>query len=121
MSGEAVFTEEPGGSVLYREEGELLLRNGQTSRAYRHYRFAESDGSLLIAFADGFDSGKHFVALRFAGDLSGRMVARDTHLCGPDRYDVVYHLDFPGRFATDIRVSGPRKSYRVISRYTRLP
>jgi hypothetical protein len=100
MTGRAVFAEEPGGSVLYREEGMLTLGTGTTINAHRQYRFREADGALLIDFADGADHGRRFVTLRFSGE--GLLVAHDVHPCGPDWYDVTYRLSLPHSFETDI-------------------
>lgn len=119
MIGEASFTPEPDGRVLYQERGVLTLRDGRTGDAHRRYRFGREGDAVVIDFADGFDAGRRFVSLRFAPDASGWLTARALHPCGPDMYDVLYRLDPPDAYETDVVLKGPRKDYRIVTRFRR--
>ena len=119
MEGRAVFTCESDGSLLYREDGVLTLHNGQCIKSTRRYRFVFGHESLQILFNDGPDHGTLFVELSFAAGQDGIMTATDDHYCGKDIYAVQYRLNFPTAYETDVRVSGPKKHYRALTRYAR--
>lgn len=117
MIGHARFTREGSDVLRYREEGLLTLRNGQTIRCSRRYRFVAYPDSLLIEFDDGPDQGKKFVEIRFTGNPDGLMMGLDDHHCGQDLYTVEYRLSPPGCYETHVTVSGPQKAYRAVTRY----
>lgn len=120
MQGTAQFTRAAPHVLDYTETGVLALRGGQTLRCVRRYRYTADEQSLVIAFRDGPDEGKTFVTLRFHDDAVQSVVADDTHHCGNDIYSVRFRLQLPTSYATEIDVTGPRKNYRAVTRYTRL-
>ena len=120
MQGSARFTRHAEDALLYDEEGLLTLRSGQRFRCTRRYRFLAQGDLLQIRFDDGPDSGKVFVQLRFGGEASGVLSAVDQHYCGPDIYSVHYRLHLPESYETDVFVSGPKKHYRALTRYTKI-
>lgn len=119
MRGSATFSRAENDVLLYHEEGLLTLHNGQTVRCTRRYKFLAQGESLVIRFNDGPDDGKIFVELAFSGGATGILTAADKHYCGKDIYSVVYRLNLPDSYETDVRVSGPNKDYRAVTRYTR--
>ncbi|KYO51041.1 DUF6314 family protein [Tistrella mobilis] len=118
MSGEAVFTQGDDRRALqYRETGTLELPDGRRLDVFRAYTWRLlGDGRIAIDFADGATPGARFVTLDFAADEAGGLQAADSHLCGADLYEATIRLDLPQAFSTDIRVRGPRKDYRAITR-----
>lgn len=119
MRGSATFSRAENDVLLYHEEGLLTLHNGQTVRCTRRYKFLAQGESLVIRFNDGPDDGKIFVELAFSGGTAGVLTAADKHYCGKDIYSVVYRLNLPDSYETDVSVSGPNKDYRAVTRYTR--
>lgn len=119
MQGTATFSRVENDILLYHEEGVLTLHNGQAIRCTRRYKFLAQGESLVILFNDGPDDGKTFVELAFSGGPTGVLTAVDKHYCDKDIYSVVYRLSLPDSYETDIRVSGPNKDYRAVTRYTR--
>ena len=107
-------------TLAYRETCQLTLSDGQVLQAYRNYRYRFADGLLEIHLDDGPDAGRLFVRLAFAQGPRGQAEAFDVHHCGDDVYRVVFRLDLPSSFETEIVVAGPRKKYRAVSRYSRI-
>ena len=109
LVGWALFKAE-GGSLLYEESGDMTL-GAARSRAYRRYRYLfPSPGRAEIRFEDG----RLLVALDLAGGT-----AAASHLCGGDSYTVEVTLLEAAQWQTVWQVSGPRKDYRLVSRYRR--
>jgi hypothetical protein len=106
-------------ALTYRETCRLTLSDGRVLRAYRNYRYRFVGDRLEIHFDDGPDAGRLFVRLAFAQGAGERPEAFDVHHCGDDTYRVLFRLDLPSSFETEIAVSGPRKNYRAVSRYSR--
>lgn len=119
MTGRALFTRVAPDALRYEETGKLSLRDGQVLPCSRRYRFVERGDALVILFDDEPDRGKTFVTLRFAAAATGMPVASDRHLCGRDTYSVIYRLRLPSCYETEVSVTGPRKQYTALSRYTR--
>ena len=107
-------------TLAYRETCQLTLSDGRVLQAYRNYRYRFVDDLLEIHFDDGPDAGRLFVKLAFAQGTGRQAEAFDVHHCGDDTYRVVFRLDLPSAFETEIVVSGPRKNYRAVSRYSRI-
>ncbi|MEO1138615.1 MAG: DUF6314 family protein [Pseudomonadota bacterium] len=105
--GEARFAPGQGG-LVYSEEGLLTLDGQQPVRAERTYLWRQNDEqSVAVFFADGR-----------AFHTFGTEQLADRHWCDPDTYDVRYDFSDWPRWSTSWRVSGPRKDYRMISRYS---
>ncbi|MFS4439020.1 DUF6314 family protein [Paracoccaceae bacterium GXU_MW_L88] len=109
FEGEAVITETPFGAI-YREDG-MLAMDGQTPiRATRHLRWHREEDAIAVYFEDG----RFFH--RFNPDADA---PEARHLCDPDIYDVVYCFAKWPSWKSTWTVQGPRKSYTMISRYSR--
>jgi hypothetical protein len=107
-------------TLAYRETSQLTLSDGRVLQAYRNYRYRFVDERIEIHFDDGPDKGRLFVRLAFAQGRSKQAEAFDIHHCGDDAYRVLFRLNLPTSFETEIVVSGPRKNYRALSRYSRI-
>lgn len=97
-----------GGGLCYREEGRLSLAGGPDMTAMREYRWRAEAGRIVVDHADG----RVFHAFDPAVPVA-------RHVCDPDDYRVRY--DFSGwpDWQAEWIVSGPRKDYSMISRYSR--
>ena len=97
---------EPRGDGLdYVEEGVLRIGQGAPLSAAQRYRW-EADLSVY------FEDGRFFHHVPPAGG--------DTaHWCAPDQYDGSYDFAHWPAFEVIWRVRGPRKDYRMRSRYVR--
>ena len=98
-----------GGQVIQDEEGDLELAPGRPAlRATRRYLWRQEKGRLDCSFAD--NRPFHSVPL-------GVLRPETTYLCPPDRYHVAYDFaDWP-RWTSVWRVEGPRKDYRMETRF----
>ncbi|PKP83919.1 MAG: trigger factor [Alphaproteobacteria bacterium HGW-Alphaproteobacteria-2] len=109
FEGRALFT--PGADgLVYEESGQLCLGAAQPVEATRRLLWRTCPrGGIAVFFADG--QAFH----RIAAD---RLMPGDTHVCAPD----IYHVDYDFRawpvWSATWRVVGPRKDYRLISRYS---
>ncbi len=109
FEGEALFTPFGAGRLRYEEEGHLRLGSGLPMRARRVYLWHVTADGVEVRFEDG----RPFHRFGLAGG------AGEDHLCGADLYRVTYGFqDWPQWWA-GWTVTGPRKNYRMISRYTR--
>ncbi|OQW60512.1 MAG: hypothetical protein A4S14_03605 [Proteobacteria bacterium SG_bin9] len=115
MAGRATFTTRSDGSLAYHERGLLTLSGSQTFEAERRYVFRASPGGFSVFFAETPERLFHrIVLIPVHGGLRGEAV----HPCRDDSYVSTY--DFHGdRFAITHDVSGPTKSYRSHTTYTR--
>ncbi|WP_118134038.1 DUF6314 family protein [Oceanicella sp. SM1341] len=110
FEGRASFSPVPGG-LLYEEDGTLSLA-GLTMRATRRYIYRFPGGDEVQVY---FEDGRFFHA--FEADARR---AEALHLCPPDRYEVAYVFGpDPDRWQCEWRVEGPRKDYRLVTRYSR--
>jgi hypothetical protein len=63
FTGHAVFTQRSSDSLLYHENGRLVLDNdGTTLEGENSYVYALRNGNIDISFADGPSKGKHFLS-----------------------------------------------------------
>ena len=100
----AVFRPD-GDSLAYGESGYLKIGDAAPVTANRRYRW----GPDLDVF---FDDGRFFHRVPAVG-------GRAEHWCDPDTYVVDYDFsDWPA-FTVTWQVRGPRKDYRMVSRFTR--
>ncbi len=104
FDGEVLF-QRSGARMIQNESGVLRVGN-QTFQGQRQYIWDHSDGLLRVFFDDMRPF--HTVAL-------GLDRVETTHLCDPDRYNVVYDFhDWPNWTST-WTVEGPRKDYVMTS------
>ncbi|MCC5975408.1 MAG: hypothetical protein JJT81_15350 [Rubellimicrobium sp.] len=103
------MTEHASGHWRYHEEGVMRLGSAAPMAATRAYLWQPGEGGLTVLFEDGRPF-HHF-------PLTGGPGA--DHLCGADLYSVTY--DFSGwpLWRSIWEVRGPRKDYRLESRYHR--
>jgi len=111
LEGQAVFSHQGGGLLLYREEGRLKFGGLEDIAASRDYRWnIGEDGKIAVMFANG--SPFHEFAFSFAR-------AEASHFCDPDLYEVAYDFSSWPQWRTEWRVEGPRKDYRMVTIYNR--
>lgn len=113
--GQASFAPRPGG-LAYHETGQLHLPGRAPLFAERRYLWdAGSGGQIVVRFTDGAP---------FHSFDPAEAEPRAEHLCGEDHYTVRYR--FPGGatleagWHCDWAVTGPRKDYRIVTRYRRI-
>jgi hypothetical protein len=106
FDGEAVFAPE-GGGLRYREEGQLRLGEGPAFAAERSYFWRQAGQRIAVDFADG----------RPFHDFDPANPAAQ-HLCVADDYAVRYDFSAWPNWRADWTVTGPRKRYSMISRYS---
>lgn len=109
LTGKARF-ETDGRGLVYREAGELAFPGQPPLSARQTYLWRADGEGIAVLFGDGrafhrFDPGETGPSAR--------------HDCAPDLYRVTY--DFAGwpDWTAVWRVTGPRKDYRMLSRYRR--
>jgi len=104
FEGTAIWTPHREG-LAYIEDGTLTI-SGQTPMAATRRYLWKPDLSVW------FDDGRYFHSVPARG-------GETDHWCDPDDYRVQYDFgDWPA-FVVTWRVQGPRKSYTMISRYSR--
>lgn len=107
FAGRAVFTPE-GAGLRYHEAGQLVLAGEAPMQAERDYLWSAEGAQIVVRFEDGRDFH------RFDPSL-----AEAAHWCDPDDYRVRYDFARWPAWSAEWRVTGPRKDYVMISRYTR--
>lgn len=111
FEGESVFKR--SGPRLIQDEAGVLTpaRGGASMKATRRYIWSADGARVDVAFGDMRPF--HSVPL-------GVEVFETTYLCPPDRYQVSY--DFKGfpEWRSVWTVEGPRKAYRMETRFRRL-
>lgn len=105
--GTAEFTPLAAG-LGYREIGQLHLPGQPPFHAERRYIWRQDDTGIHITFEDG----RAFHSI--TPDAPNA-----THWCDPDTYDVTYRFDTWPDWTNTWDVSGPRKAYKMITRYSR--
>ncbi len=86
------------------EEGTLRINDSAPMVGQQVYVW---DDDLHVYFADG----RPFHRVPPTGGETG-------HWCAPDQYDGTYDFTAWPVFTVTWRVNGPRKSYRMVTRYT---
>ncbi|ATI42140.1 hypothetical protein CBW24_09030 [Pacificitalea manganoxidans] len=97
-----------GGGLRYDETGLLSLPGAAPMQASRSYLWRAIDQRIAVLFEDG----RPFHEFAVTADT-----ARATHWCDPDDYRVSYSFETWPNWQAEWQVSGPRKSYRMISSY----
>ena len=106
VTGRAVWSRE-GTGLDHVETGEMRLPGAAPMRVARRYRWEEGP---RVYFTDG----------RFFHDVPAEG-GETHHWCDPDRYDGRYDFGPWPDFTVTWVVRGPRKDYRMVTRYTREP
>lgn len=110
FSGHASFVWQ-GNELKQTEEGMLRAANGSSEmKATRSYIWVESDRGIDVLFEDR----RFFHSFRF-----DTVAAEAGHFCDPDQYDVSYDFSNADDWRSVWRVSGPKKSYTMTSRFRR--
>ncbi|WP_315899499.1 DUF6314 family protein [Roseovarius atlanticus] len=108
FEGEARLVPGQGG-LVYREAGVLSMAGQPPMRAERGYLWRARDGGGIDVM---FEDGRFFHSITEGGAAE--------HWCDPDMYEVRYDFaDWPD-WSARWQVCGPRKAYRMVSRFTRL-
>lgn len=116
LTGEARFTSD-GEGYLYEESGNLETADGQQFGSRQQYLYRLGDGMIeVLKQENGEWLPLH--ELRFKRDETG-IHATHLHLCGEDRYSVVYEVDLDGGFQVSYTIYGPKKDYIIQSEYKR--
>jgi len=110
FEGEATF-HRSGPRLIQYENGWLTSdRSAAPMKATRRYVWSASGNRVDVAFEDM----RPFHSLPLGSATPGT-----TYLCPPDRYEVSYDFrEFPN-WSTVWVVEGPRKNYRMTSRFRR--
>jgi hypothetical protein len=96
--------------LAYHEEGTLALDGTRPMRAARRYLWRDGGaGTIEVLFEDGR------LFHRFCADEPEPAA---EHECPPDRYRVRYDFARWPRWRAEWRVSGPRKDYGIVSRFS---
>ncbi|WP_407496557.1 DUF6314 family protein [Pseudooceanicola sp. MF1-13] len=107
FDGVAEFAGGEGGLIL-TERGEMRMQGATPMVASRVYHWRESPDGIDVFFDDG----------RFFHHISGGEQPEAHHDCAPDVYDVAYDFSHWPTWSAVWQVTGPRKDYRMESRYT---
>ena len=109
--GESVFVR--SGSRLVQDETGVLTpaRGGAPMKATRRYVWSADGARIDVAFGD---------MRPFHSVPTGVDTHATTYLCPPDRYEVSYDFKHFPDWVSVWTVEGPRKSYRMKTRFGRL-
>lgn len=111
FDGTCVF-HRSGKRLIQDEEGVLVPGGGGAAmKATRRYIWSAGAGRVDVAFGD---------MRPFHSVPVGVEVHETTYLCPPDRYQVSYDFRHFPDWVTVWSVEGPRKSYRMETRFSRL-
>jgi len=102
VTGRAVWRHY-GTGLAYTETGEMRIEGHAPMQVERRYLW---DGDLAVFFEDG----------RFFHHVPPEG-GETTHWCDPDQYDGAYDFGRWPEFTVTWRVRGPRKDYRMVTRY----
>lgn len=109
FEGEARVIRE-GEAWAYREAGVLHMDGHAPMQAERAYAWrARPEGGIDVFF----DDGRYFHSITGAGQAE--------HWCAPDMYEVIYDFAAWPDWTATWWVRGPKKAYRMESRYFRPP
>lgn len=99
-----------GEGLRYTEDGTLTLAGQTPVAASRSYLWRmDGEGRITMSFPDG----------RPFHDFHPEHDAEAEHWCPPDLYRVAYVFGAWPDWSASWTVSGPRKEYRLVSRYSR--
>lgn len=99
-----------GAALAYAERGVLRLPGQPPFEAHRRYRWRVEGRRIVVDHGDG----RPFHAFDPAAPDA-------DHLCPPDTYHVSYRFGRWPRWSALWTVTGPRKDYRMLTRFTPIP
>jgi cation diffusion facilitator CzcD-associated flavoprotein CzcO len=106
-------------SLRYREDGILVLPNGNQQDVFREYEYTCRNGNLEIDFVENGEPTYLFLSLQFKKYDQGFWIATSDHLCIKDLYKGTFQIQFDGLGASEIRmtyhVKGPNKDYESVT------
>ncbi|MEQ8901258.1 MAG: DUF6314 family protein [Roseovarius sp.] len=102
VTGRAVWVRD-GAGLAYTETGEMRIAGHVPMQVERRYSW---DSDLAVSFEDG----------RFFHHVPPEG-GETAHWCDPDQYDGTYDFGNWPEFTVTWRVRGPRKDYRMVTRY----
>jgi hypothetical protein len=102
VTGRAVWLRD-GAGLAYTETGEMRIEGHAPMQVERRYSW---DSDLAVSFEDG----------RFFHHVPPEG-GETAHWCDPDQYDGAYDFGAWPEFTVTWRVRGPRKAYRMVTRY----
>ena len=108
LIGTAQFSSISGG-LDYAEDGWLRMGSLPAVKASRRYIWRADGAAIDVSFHDGR-------AFHRFDPVAGQPEAR--HECVPDLYHVTYDFGSWPYWVAKWRVVGPRKDYRMVSRYS---
>ena len=117
MQGKAHVVQLGTGHLRYVEQGCLKLKNGQSFHASRSYLFKALGDGFAVYYDQPLD--RLFQEVRLTPLLGGHLTGMAEHCCPPDRYRSRYTFRSDGCFYITHCVTGPSKSYRSFSRFSR--
>ena len=115
LDGQVTLSPMPDGpedTLLYEEKGSLVFGQSAPLVAERRYLWKGTCGRVVDVM---FEDGRPFHKI----DLNCTMPF-DTHLCDPDFYEVSYDLREWPSWRCTWRVTGPRKDYRLETRFRKV-
>lgn len=102
----------------YREKGRLLLTGGEEFESEREYLFDRSDNGFAVYFKETPRRLFHTISLERQD--GGLLRGGSVHWCHDDVYKTLYEFLPDGQFVIQHDVTGPRKDYRIFTKYVRL-
>jgi len=116
MAGTAVIAAIDPDLSSYEERGTLTTAEGRSFQFTRKYRYRATEESFDILFDE--NPPRLYQSVKLVHE-DGGWIGSGFHLCSPDEYRSDYSFDPPDSFTTTHHVTGPRKSYRIETRYSR--
>ncbi|WP_337997304.1 DUF6314 family protein [Oleispirillum naphthae] len=122
FSGTASFLSTGDATMAYAEEGTLTLNDGATMLGERRHTYRLHEDGIEVLFADGPNTGEHFVDILFPSDPEADwpLCSGDTHYCLKDTYKAMFCFDTEDEFSITYTVCGPEKDYVSHSVYRRI-
>lgn len=116
FTGHAVFQARAPDVLRYREDGALQQTSGLRLPGYREFEYRLDADQIAIHFVEAHRRGALYVMLQFTG-AEDSCHAQATHVCPPDTYRHSMSWQAENAFSTVVDVTGPRKSYTLVTRY----
>lgn len=114
FDGEAVFSPNTDGDLLYEETGALRDDKCRMEGARARYVFRFAKDKMEMLYPES--PPRLFQRFCLAGE--NECAADSTHLCGSDLYRSRLLITGPDQFQLIHSVKGPQKDYRIIATYS---
>jgi len=115
LEGTCVFDRRDDHSLLATESGELQIADGSIINAHRQWVWQAENDALNVYFPEKPLRLYHRVNLSLVGNT---WTGSGHHDCAPDTYLGEYEIS-PENLIVRQEISGPKKDYRIYSRYSR--